>query len=186
MRTLVVAELVTLDGVMEAPGGEPTHPHSGWATPFMDADAVTYKLTEAMEAESLLLGRITYEGFASAWPVRSGPFADKVNSMPKHVASTTLTDVGWNAQLLRGDVADAVRALKAGDGGPLLVAGSATLVHTLLHHGLVDELRLMVFPVSIGHGLQRDSPDERQQLSFRLTHHTTFTTGVMVVHCVAA
>src|SRR5215213_5562990 len=90
MRKLVVSEFVTLDGVMEAPGGEPTHPHAGWVFDYMSDEQQQYKLTETLEADALLLGRVTYEGFSQAWPGREGEFADKMNSMPKHVASTTL------------------------------------------------------------------------------------------------
>jgi uncharacterized protein (TIGR03086 family) len=183
MRRLIVSEFVTLDGVMEAPGGEPTHPHSGWVGPYFCPEIGEYKLAETLAADSLLLGRVTYEGFSSAWPERGGePFADKMNSMPKHVASTTLAaaDMTWNAELIEGDVANAVRAIKAADGGPILVAGSGTLVHTLLLEGLVDELRLMVFPVSIGHGL-RVFPDDRIRLEWAVIDSQSFPTGAMVL-----
>jgi dihydrofolate reductase len=180
MRTLIVTEFVTLDGVMEAPGGEPTHPHAGWVIDLSSPEQLQYKLDETLAAESLLLGRVTYEGFAAAWPSRDGEFADKMNSMPKHVASTTLHDVQWNATLLHGDVPTAVRALKSGDGGPILVAGSCTLVHTLLLNGLVDELRLMVFPVSVGRGL-RVFPEDQTKLTWKLVDQQTFPTGVMAL-----
>ena len=160
MRKLIVSEFVTLNGVMEAPGGEPSHPHSGWVIDHMGPEQEQYKLDEVLEAESLLLGRVTYEGFAEAWPSVEGAFGDKMNRMPKHVASTTLRDPVWNATVLQGDVPGAVAALKAADGGPVLVAGSCTLVHSLLLAGLVDEQRLMVFPVSIGSGL-RVFPEDR-------------------------
>jgi len=125
MRKLIVTEFVTLDGVMEAPGGEPTHPHAGWVFDFMSDEQEAYKLKETMDAESLLLGRVTYEGFSKAWPKMKGEFADKMNAMPKHVASTTLSgELEWsNSTVLEGNVADAVAKLKAGDGGPILVAG---------------------------------------------------------------
>ena len=96
MRELIVTEFITLDGVVEAPGGEPTHPHTGWVGDFIGPEQMQYKLDEVLEAEALLLGRVTYEGFAEAWPPREGEFADKMNAMPKHVASTTLTELGWN------------------------------------------------------------------------------------------
>ena len=138
---------------MEAPGREATHPHAGWTMEFGVPELYAFKLQEVLEAESLLLGRITYEVLSEAWPQRDGGFADKMNTMPKHVASTTLRDPEWNATVLEGDVPAAVAELKQDDGGPILVAGSCTLVHTLLTHGLVDELRLMVYPVTIGTGL---------------------------------
>ncbi|MFN8026636.1 MAG: dihydrofolate reductase family protein [Acidimicrobiia bacterium] len=181
MRTLIVTEFVTLDGVMEAPGGEPTHPHSGWVMPFVGEEQMAYKLAETLEAESMLLGRVTYEGFAAAWPSMEGVFADKMNSMPKHVASTTLREAEWNATVIDGDVPAAVAALKASDGGPILVAGSGTLVHTLLRNGLVDELRLMEFPVSIGAGL-RVFPEEQTKLTWQRTERIEFSTGVTVSH----
>ena len=161
MRPLIVTEFVTLDGRMEAPGGEPTHPHSGWTMEFGVPELYAFKLQEVLEAESLLLGRVTYGVFSDAWPQRDGEFADKMNSMPKHVVSTTLRDPGWNATVLEGDVPDAVAELKQAGGGPILVAGSCKLVHALLTHALVDELRLMVFPVTIGSGLSvfPETPD---------------------------
>ena len=157
MSRLIVTEFVTLDGVMEAPGGEPTHPHSGWVGDYMSAEQLQYKLDEVLEAESLLIGRVTYEGFASAWPEREGEFADKMNSMPKYVVSSTLSGpLEWNnSTLVQGDVAEEVGKLKQQDGGPILVAGSATLVQSLIENDLVDELRLMVFPVMIGGGSGR-------------------------------
>ena len=140
MRELIVTEFITLDGVIEAPGGEPTHPHTGWTFDFAGPEQLQYKTDEVLAADALLLGRVTYEGFAEAWPPRDGPIADKMNAMPKYVASTTLTDLGWNnSTLLEGDVPAAVAKLKQGEGGPILVAGSATLAHTLIAHDLVDE-----------------------------------------------
>jgi len=175
-----VSEFVTLDGVMEAPGGEPSHPHSGWVFDYLSKEQEQYKLDEVMEADALLLGRVTYEGFSKAWPERAGTFADKMNNMPKYVASTTLQELEWdNSSVLQGDVPTAVTELKRGDGGAILVAGSATLVHTLLSAGLVDELRLMVFPVAVGGGL-RVFPDDRNKLSLTLADTKVFPTGVAV------
>ena len=181
MRDLIVSEFVTLDGVMEAPGGEHTHPHTGWVFDYMGPEQEQYKLDETMEAESLLLGRVTYEGFAAAWPERSGQFADKFNSMPKHVVSSTLSEpLAWNnSTVLAGDPADEVAQLKEGDGGPILVAGSATLVHSLIENDLVDELRLMVFPVLIGGG-KRVFPESSQKKPFELTDSRRFKSGVAV------
>jgi dihydrofolate reductase len=181
MSKLIVTEFVTLDGVMEAPGGEPSHPHSGWVFDSMGPEQERYKLNEALEAESHLLGRVTYESFASAWPEREGPFADKINSMPKYVVSSTLADpLEWNNSILiLGDVAEEVGKLKEQDGGPILVAGSATLVHSLIESDLVDELRLMVFPVMIGGG-KRPFPESQQKKPFKLTDTQTFASGVAV------
>jgi dihydrofolate reductase len=181
MSKLIVTEFVTLDGVMEAPGGEPSHPHSGWVFDFMSPEQEQYKLNETLEAESHLLGRVTYESFAGAWPEREGEFADKINSMPKYVVSSTLSDpLEWNnSTLIQGDVADEVGKLKQQDGGPILVAGSATLVHSLIENDLVDELRLMVFPVIIGGG-KRPFPESQQKKPFKLTDTATFASGVAV------
>ena len=176
MRTLIVTEFMTLDGVVEAPGGEPTHPHSGWSFPYGTAESYGFKLQETLDAESLLLGRLTYEGFAAAWPGQDGEFADKMNAMPKAVATSRPDDLAWNATGLVGDVPTAVQELKNGDGGPILVAGSATLVRTLLGHGLVDELRLMVSPVLIGGG-KRIWPEERQKVELQLAELVRYDTG---------
>ena len=175
-----MTEFVTLDGVMEAPGGEPTHPHTGWVIDYQTAEQEQWKLDETLATETLLIGRVTYESFAGAWPTYAGAFADKMNSMEKVVVSSTLKDPGWtNTRVLDGDVVGGVTALKAGDGGPIQVAGSATLVHALLDNDLVDELRLMVFPVSIGAGL-RVFPDTRQKVPWMVTDTVTFPSGVRV------
>lgn len=177
MRELIVTEFVTLDGRMEAPGGEPTHPHTGWVGDFGVPELFEFKLQETLEAESLLLGRVTYESFVGAWPQRDGEFADKMNAMPKHVVSTTLRDPGWNATVLEGDVQAAVEALKQENGGPILVAGSCTLVHTLLNKCLIDELRLMVFPVTIGSGLSV-FPQTPDRTAFTLVDLVQYSSGV--------
>lgn len=180
MRALIVSEFVTLDGVMEAPGGEPTHPHSGWVIDYIGPEQNEYKLEEVLAADLLLIGRVTYESFAAAWPTRTGVFADKMNGMPKVVVSSTLTNPAWNnTTVLTGDVVAGVTELKQHDGGPILVAGSTTLVHTLLDHQLVDELRLMVFPVTIGAGL-RVFPDTIKKAPWKLTDTTTFPSNVRV------
>ncbi len=179
MRTLIVSEFISLDGVVEAPGGEPTHPHAGWTMPYGVPDLFAYKLKETLEAESLLLGRTTYEGFSAAWPERDGEFADKMNAMPKDVVTSSQTDLGWNARALRGDVPEAVAEMKEGVGRPILVAGSATLVRALLTHNLVDELRLMVFPVLIGGGLTI-FPDQRGKIALELTELARYESGVLL------
>ena len=181
MSKLIVSEFVTLDGVMEAPGGEPTHPHAGWVIDYMGSEQEQYKLREVRDAESLLIGRFTYETFASAWPQRDGEFADKMNAMPKHVVSSTLRDpLAWNnSTLITGDVLGQVAQLRQRDGGPILVAGSATLVQSLLDNDLVDELRMMVFPVLIGGG-KRFFPESRHRTPFQLVDSTTFPSGVAV------
>jgi dihydrofolate reductase len=178
VRKLVVSEFVTLDGVMEAPGGEEGHPHTGWVFDFMSPEQEKYKLDEVMEAEALLLGRVTYEGFAGAWPQRSGEFADKMNNMPKHVVSTTLEEPDWNNTSVMRDVKE-VAGLKQEGGGPLLLAGSRTLVHGLMEHGLVDEFRLMIFPVVLGSGA-RLFPETPDKTPLRLVDTVAFDSGVVV------
>ncbi|HTC69541.1 MAG TPA: dihydrofolate reductase family protein [Acidothermaceae bacterium] len=179
MRTLIVTEFISLDGVVEAPGGEPTHPNAGWTMAYRMPEGFAYKLQETLDAESMLLGRVTYQGFAAAWPKMQDVFADKMNSMPKDVITNTLTELEWNATPHSGDVATAVKAIKTGDGGPILVHGSATLVRTLLAERLVDELHLMVFPVMIGGGL-RIFPDDRKKLNFELTDLVRYESGVVL------
>jgi dihydrofolate reductase len=155
MRRIVVTEFITLDGVIEDPGGAEGFRHGGWSFTFNDPDGMKYKLDETMEHEAMLLGRVTYEGFAHAWPGRTDDvgFADKMNSMPKYVVSKTLTQADWNnSTILSGDLAAEVTALKEQDGGDILIAGSASLVRGLTDLGLVDEYRLMMFPIVLGEG----------------------------------
>jgi dihydrofolate reductase len=180
MRKLIVTEFVSLDGVMEAPGGEPTHPHSGWVFDFMGEEQQQYKLEEVLEADAQLIGRVTYESFAGAWPERSGPFAAKMNSMPKYVVTTTRDELEWNNSTpIKGDVVEEIAKLKQQDGGPILVAGSRTLVHTLIEHDLVDEYRLMVFPVVLGSG-KRLFPESPDKLPLELVDTKSFASGVQV------
>jgi dihydrofolate reductase len=180
MRKLIVTEFVTLDGVMEAPGGEPSHPHSGWVGDYFGDEVGAYKQQEVFDAQVHLLGRVTYESFAGAWPTYEGEMADRMNSMEKVVVSNTLTDPGWNnTTVLSGDAIEGIRALKEQEGGPILVAGSATLVHAMLDHDLVDELRLMVFPVTIGEGLRVFSGTRRKS-PWTLTESRTFPSQVRV------
>jgi dihydrofolate reductase len=182
MRRLMVSEFITLDGVVEAPGGEPGHPHTGWVFEYSGPELERYKLHELRNAESMLLGRVTYEGFAAAWPSRDGEIADLLNSMPKHVVSSTLTaPLAWsNSTLLAGDLASAIAELKRGDGGPILVHGSATLVHGLLAANLVDDLRLMLFPVLVGGG-RGIFPGSFQRSAFTLVDSETVLPNVVAL-----
>lgn len=155
MRRIVVTEFVSLDGVMEDPGGAEGFRHGGWTFEFPDPEGMEYKLEEVMTHDALLVGRVTYEGFAAAWPGRTDEagFADKMNSMAKFVVSATLDDLAWNnSTLITGEVPEAIAKLKAQPGGDILVAGSRMLVQTLMAHDLVDEYRLMVFPIVLGSG----------------------------------
>jgi dihydrofolate reductase len=179
VKKIIVSEFVTLDGVMEAPGGEPGHPHSGWVFDFIGDEQMQYKLEEVLEAESLLIGRVTYESFAGAWPERLGEFADKMNAMPKYVVSTTLRNPEWhNSRVIEDDVAGEITRLKQGEGGPILVGGSRMLVHTLMEHNLVDEYRLMIFPVILGSG-RRLFPETRNKTVLRLVDSRPFNSGVV-------
>jgi dihydrofolate reductase len=170
MRRVMVSEFVSLDGVAEAPGGEPGHPNTGWVFPYHGPELEQYKLDEINEAGAMLLGRVTYEGFAEAWPPRRGPLADRLNAMPKYVASRTLTGpLGWaHSTLLTGDLVEAIGHLKHDDGGPILVHGSLALSRSLLEASLVDDLRLMIFPVTVGGG-RTIYPDDFLKATFTLT-----------------
>jgi dihydrofolate reductase len=181
---IVVSEFVTLDGVMEAPGGE-EHPDGkgGWTMRFFDAEAGAFKGEELQAADALLLGRITYEHFAAAWPSMTDEqgFAERMNGLPKVVASTTLREpLEWNATLLQGDFADAVRALKTQFERDILVFGSADLVGALVEHGLVDEYRLLVFPVVLGSG-KRLFPDGVGVTDLQLVDTKTTSNGIAIL-----
>jgi dihydrofolate reductase len=154
MGKVVVSQFVSLDGVIEDPGGSEGWEHGGWSFQFeRGPEGDKFKLDEVMSAGALLLGRVTYEGFAEAWPSRSGDFADKFNNMPKFVVSTTLDNPEWNnSTVISGDIAGAVSKLKQEQKGDILVNGSAQLVRTLVEHDLVDEYRLMIFPIVLGGG----------------------------------
>jgi dihydrofolate reductase len=153
MGKLVVTEFVSLDGVMQAPGGEEFR-YPGWSFEFdRGEDGNDFKLQETLETDALLIGRVTYESFAGAWPSRDGPFADKFNTMPKYVVSSTLEGPEWNnTTVLKGDAVEEASKLKEQIDGIVQVPGSLRLVQALIEAGLVDELHLMVFPVVLGTG----------------------------------
>ena len=154
MGRIVATEFISLDGVVEDPGGSESFKHGGWSFEISRGDeGDKFKLDETMSSDALLLGRVTYEGFAEAWPSREGEFADKFNTMPKYVVSSTLARPEWNnTTVLEGDLAEEVAQLKERHDGDIVVHGSARLVQALLDQDLVDELRLMVFPVVLGSG----------------------------------
>jgi dihydrofolate reductase len=151
---IVVTEFVSLDGVMEDPGGAEDFKHGGWSFAVSrGGEGDKFKVDEAFSSEALLLGRVTYEGFAEAWPSREGEFADKFNTMPKYVVSSTLKEPEWNnSTVLSGDVVKEVEKLRQEQDGDIVIHGSGRLVQTLIEHDLVDELRLMVYPVVLGSG----------------------------------
>jgi dihydrofolate reductase len=156
MGKIVVTEFVSLDGVMEDPGGAEDYRHGGWTFEIDRGDEGNkFKLDETMASQALLLGRRTYEGFAEAWPSREGEFADKFNSMPKYVVSSTLEEPTWdNTTVVRGDLATEVGRIRDAHDGDVVVHGSGQLAQALIEQDLVDELRLMVFPVVLGKGKQ--------------------------------
>ncbi|HEX2410791.1 MAG TPA: dihydrofolate reductase family protein [Solirubrobacteraceae bacterium] len=182
MARIIVTEFVSLDGVMEDPGGSEDFKHGGWSFKFDRGDEGNqFKADETMNADAMLLGRRTYEGFADAWPQREGEFADKFNTMPKYVVSSTLRDPQWtNTTVLDGDVAQAVAELRDKHDGDIIVHGSAQLAQALLEHDLVDELRLMVFPVVLGAGkrLMGEMSDKR---TLRLASSQAVGEGVLLL-----
>jgi dihydrofolate reductase len=182
MRKIIVTEFITLDGVIEAPGGNETpHPHGGWQTKYGSPEIGQYKMDELASVDTLLLGRNTYETFAAYWPNETGAgFADPINRMPKYAVSKNLQQTEWtNSHILR-DVAKDVAALKKSDGGDILVYGSGTLVKALLHHDLIDEIRLLLYPVSVGGGL-RLFDDNRELKKFALRHCRAVDNGVIIL-----
>ncbi len=182
MRKVIVSEFITLDGVMEDPGGADHFERGGWAFQFeRGPEGDKFKLDEVMEAGALLLGRKTYEGFAAAWPSRTGEFADKMNGMSKYVVSNTLDHAGWNnTTIIKGNVAEEVAKLKAAPGQDILIAGSGQLVHTLMEHNLIDEYRLMVYPVILGKG-QRLFEAENSQLALELVEAKPVGSGIIIL-----
>ncbi len=154
MRKIIVSEFLTLDGVMEDPGGAEKFERGGWAIQFeRGPEGDKFKLNEVMDSDALLLGRVTYGEFEKAWPYRTGEFADKMNRMPKYIVSTTLNEPAWNkSHVIKRNIAQEVLALKSVPGKDILIAGSARLVQTLMQNKLIDEYRLMVYPVILGMG----------------------------------
>jgi dihydrofolate reductase len=182
MGRIIVTEFISVDGVVEDPGGSENFKYGGWTFEFSRGEeGDQFKLDETLEAEAQLLGRVTYEGFAEAWPPRDGEFADKFNNMPKYVVSSTLKNPEWtNSTVLDGDMAESVAKLKDEVDGDIVVHGSVQLVQGLIEHGLVDELRLMVFPVVLGSGkrLFGETSDKR---ALRLTDSKTVGDGVSIL-----
>jgi dihydrofolate reductase len=180
---IVAAEYVSVDGVMQDPGGVGEIEAGGWTNPYWNDELAKLQTDLLFTSDALLLGRVTYEGFAATWPDmehEQGPFADKMNTMPKYVASRTLTGMEWNASPIGGDVADEVAKLKRDSGQNLLIYGSGSLVRLLLQHGLLDQLRLMIYPVVLGAGkLLFTETGSKKELE--LAGVTTTSAGVLVV-----
>jgi dihydrofolate reductase len=181
MGRIVVTEFVSLDGVMEAPGGE-DFKYKGWSFEIdRGDDGNQFKLDETNDSAALLLGRVTYEGFAAAWPSREGDFADKFNEMPKYVISSTLENPEWNnTTVLKGDLVEEVSKLKESQDGDIVVHGSASLVHALIENDLIDEIHLMVFPVVLGTG-KRVFGETSDKKPLRLTDSKTVGDGVSIL-----
>ena len=182
MARIVVTEFVSLDGVMEDPGGAEDYKHGGWTFQFNRGEGGDkFKMDETLDTQALLLGRVTYEGFAAAWPSREGEFADKFNSMPKYVVSSTLDKAEWNnSTVLRGNVVEEVSKLRRAPCGNIVIHGSRQLVQTLIEHDLVDELRLMVFPVVLGTG-KRLFGDMSDKKRLRLTDSKMVGDGIAIL-----
>ncbi len=175
MRKVIATEYVTLDGVMGAP--------NKWSFQFWNEAAAKFKFDELFASDALLLGRVTYQGFAAAWPSMTDAegFADRMNSLPKFVVSTTLTEVAWNnSRLIKENVAEAVSQLKQQPGQDILLAGSADLVYTLMHHDLIDEYRLMVYPVVVGNG-KRLFRAGSAMTTLRLLETKTLSSGIVIL-----
>jgi len=182
MRKIVVSEFVSLDGVMEDPGGAEKSKLGGWTMQYWNDEIGKFKLEELFASDALLLGRVTYQGFAAAWPSRTDEqgFAQWMNSIPKYVVSTTLKHLDWNnSRLIKGNLPDEISKLKQQSGKNILVNGSATLVHTLMQHDLIDEYRLLVYPVVLGDGKRLFKDGKNTKL--RLAETRTFPSGVVLL-----
>jgi dihydrofolate reductase len=182
MRRIVVSQFVSLDGVIEDPVGIETLGRGAWSdSAGSGPEGGKFKVDEIMDSEAMLLGRRTYDGYVAAWPARGGEYADKINSMPKYVMSSTLQDPEWsNTTVLRGDAASEVRTLKDQPGGDILVHGSAELTYTLLEHDLVDEWRLMIYPIVVGAG-KRCFGDPGEAVDLKLVDSRTVGDGVAIL-----
>src|SRR4051794_4060364 len=188
MGRIVVTEFVSLDGVVEDPGGSEDFKYGGWSFEFdRGPEGDEFKLDETRASAALLLGRVTYEGFADAWPSREGEFADRFNSLPKYVISSTLTEPEWrNSTVVEAaDLVEAVSKLKQEAGGDVVVHGSVQLAQTLIEHDLVDELRLMVFPVVLGTG-KRLFGDPGEKKTLRLVDSKVVGDGIVILTYAAA
>jgi dihydrofolate reductase len=183
MRKLIATEFMSVDGVIDSPGGDNGFVRGAWTFKFSDPEGMQFKVDETMSSGAQLLGRKTYEGFAAAWPERSGDFADRFNSMPKYVVSQTLAqdDLTWeNSTLISGDVVAQIAQLKEQEGGDIVIHGSAALVRSLLEHGLIDELRLMVFPIVLGTG-NKLFGDTEDSVVLKLADSKVLASGTMIL-----
>jgi dihydrofolate reductase len=184
MRRVVAAEYLSLDGVTEDPGAAGEYEHRGWTIPYWNDDTAKWQTDQLFASDALLLGRVTWQEFVASWPLRSGDlFTDRMNSLPKYVASTTLKEpLEWNSTLLTGEIADAVAKLKEQPGEDILIYGSGALVNTLMPRNLIDEYRFMIYPLVLGTGKRffRDGND-KSTLALKLTE--TASIGVTMLVC---
>jgi dihydrofolate reductase len=180
LRKIIVSTLVTLDGVIEDPGGMGAFTHGGWANRYFNEEAAKRSLERLLACDYFLCGRRTYEVFSNAWPRRSGPYAHKLNSMPKLVASTTLPEpLTWNARLVKGDVAQELKKIKEQVGRDIVMYGSPVLMRSLLQHGLIDQLDLMICPIVIGVGQRLFG--EGTLLELKSAGYTDLASGVVIL-----
>ena len=183
MRKVIVSEYVSLDGVMEDPGGGEGTEHGGWSFPFWSEEAAKFKFDELFACDALLLGRVTYQGFAKAWPSMTDEqgFADRMNSLPKYVVSTTLeVSLAWNnSRLIKGNIAEEVARLKQESGQDVLVFGSGTLTQTLLQYNLIDQYNLLVYPVVLGSGKRLFG--DGSNVALKLVDTKPFSSGVVAL-----
>lgn len=184
MGKLIVSEFITLDGVIEAPGGDQSlDERSGWSIPYFNEETATFKLADLQESDALLMGRVTYQLHAAAWPSMTDEegFADLMNGLPKYVVSTTLEQVTWNnSRLIRGNIADEVKKLKQAVRRTLLIEGGSDLVNVLMQHDLIDEYRLLVHPIVLGKG-KRLFQEGSQKQDLRFIEAKPFGTGVVAL-----
>lgn len=182
MRKVVATEYVTVDGIFDDPGGGEGTKHGGWSFQFWNEEAAKFKYDELFASDALLLGRVTYEGFAKAWPsmTGTGEFGERMNSIPKFVVSTTLKELAWNnSHLINGNIAEEVAKLKQQEGKDILLSGSGSLVRTLMQHDLIDEYLLMVHPTILGSGKSLFNGSEAKVL--KLAETKSFSSGVVVL-----
>lgn len=182
MRKIVVTEFISLDGIIEDPGGAESYKHGGWTRPYWSDEIGKVKFDEIMNIDTHLLGRVTYEGFAKAWPNAkdTGEFGERMNNLPKYVVSTTLQKAEWNnSTIIRQNVAEEVAKLKQQPGQDILIAGSGTLIHSLIQHDLIDEYRLLIYPVVLGSGKRLFKEDDDVKL--KLLETAAFSSGVVYV-----
>ena len=184
MGKIIATEFITLDGVMEDPGGAEKTKYGGWSGQYWNEEAQKYKYDELFATGALLLGRVTYEGFAAAWPGMTDEdgFADRMNCLPKYVVSETLNHAAWNnSTLIKKDMMKQISKLKQEAEQDIVIHGSGELINTLLPYGVIDEFRLMVFPIVLGDG-KRLFKETTELNHPKLLETKTFDTGVIVLH----